>query len=80
MHACTIITWVSLILGVLMSFLVTLSLPFISSLGGVAVYIVEIDYEVPLNGELDENSALVFYNLTRLRVSLAAFLLNHDQT
>lgn len=74
MHVCTIISLISFVLGLAVNVVVLLSLPFFP---GVSIYIAEIDYTNPLNGTL--NGIFTFHNLTSLRVSLAAFLLNYDR-
>jgi hypothetical protein len=74
MHPCAIISIFFLAVGLVINFIVFLSLPFVPNFN---TYFTEIQYATPLTGTL--NGVLPYENLTSIRVSLAAFLLNYDQ-
>lgn len=74
MHACQLIAYVALFIGLALNVLVFISFPFATDL---EIFIAGIDFAAAINGTL--NNALPFQNLRSLRVSFAAFLLNYVQ-
>jgi hypothetical protein len=59
--------------GFFMVILTTISLPWLNGQGVFNINAASVSYATPINGTL--NVDFPFYNLTQIRVSLAAFLL-----